>query len=263
MDALRRFEAWVSEALEGRLGGLLGARVQPVDLAQRLASAMDDRKSFGAERSYVPNAYRVYLAPSTLAGFVSYQRALEDELAAYVTGRALEHGHAFVGRVRVALLADETLRPERVRVDADVVDRQALTGTPDGSTMAFEAVAPEPLAPGRLTLAWRERAFPLPDDPRAELTIGRGLDCDVILDNGTVSRRHARVAARGGHWLIEDLGSRAGVVLNGRRVSAAPLRPGDHVRLGAIVLDVRHDAEPDADGAISVAADGAEDASAP
>lgn len=239
MDALRRFEAWVSESLESRLGGLLGARLQPVDLAQRLASAMDDRRTFGAERVYVPNAYRVYLAPQTLAGFVSYQGALEDELAAYAAGRAEEHGLALLGRVRVSVLADASLRPERVRVEADMVDRRALTGSSDGSTMAFDAVAPEPLLPPALVVAWRERAIVLPQDPEAELTIGRALDCDLILDNGTVSRRHARIVARGGHWLIEDLGSRAGVVVNGRRISAAPLRAGDHVRLGAIVVDIQ------------------------
>lgn len=239
LDALRRFESWIAEALESRLGGLLGARIQPVDLAQRLAGAMDDRLAFGAERVYAPNTYRIYLAPVTLAGFASYQRALEDELAAFVAERATERDLALIGRVRVALLADTALRPERARVEADVVDRRALAGGPDGSTMAFEAVAPEALAPAPLDLVHRERAYALPrDDAAAEVRIGRSLDCDLILDNGTVSRVHARVFARAGHWVIEDLGSRAGVVLNGRPVSAAPLRAGDHVRLGAIVLGV-------------------------
>ena len=238
MDALRRFEAWVSDALEGRLGGLLGARIQPVDLAHRLAERMEDARAFGAGRTYVPNTYRIFLAPRTLAGFVGYQRALEDELSAFVAGRAAERDLALVGRVRVSLHADATLRAERARVEADLVDRQSLAPEADGATMAFEAVAPPAVAPAALRLAWQGRRFDLPADPGAEVRIGRALDSTLVLDNGTVSRRHARLIARGGHWHVEDRESRAGVILNGRAVTAAPIRPGDRIRLGAVVIDV-------------------------
>ena len=48
------------------------------------------------------------------------------------------------------------------------------------------------------------------------IILGRGSDCDVILDDAAVSRHHARIAQDSfGRWVIEDLGSRNGVLVAG------------------------------------------------
>jgi len=70
----------------------------------------------------------------------------------------------------------------------------------------------------------------------AETIIGRDSDCDVTFDNPSVSRRHARVTGMYDGFLIEDLGSTNGVVLNGHRVSKHMLADGDSVFIGAIEL---------------------------
>lgn len=65
---------------------------------------------------------------------------------------------------------------------------------------------------------------------RSASTIGRSNDCEVALDVAAVSRRHALVTLDGGHYLIEDLGSRNGTFLNGERISGrTPLLPGDRI----------------------------------
>ncbi|MEP6482331.1 MAG: BTAD domain-containing putative transcriptional regulator [Rhodoglobus sp.] len=67
---------------------------------------------------------------------------------------------------------------------------------------------------------------------RANITIGRGDDCDVVISEGSISSRHARVATtRAGHQ-VEDLGSRNGTMLNGEFISTATLAEGDVLRLG-------------------------------
>jgi pSer/pThr/pTyr-binding forkhead associated (FHA) protein len=63
--------------------------------------------------------------------------------------------------------------------------------------------------------------------------IGRALDGDVVLDDATVSPRHALLLERGGTLAIADDRSRNGVFVNSRRVLEAPLHHGDMVRLGA------------------------------
>ena len=64
------------------------------------------------------------------------------------------------------------------------------------------------------------------------LTIGRGPDCDIVLDDRQVSRIHARIAWRGDHFEVEDLGSKNGTHLNGRDlVGAQPLRDGDEIQI--------------------------------
>ena len=72
-------------------------------------------------------------------------------------------------------------------------------------------------------------------------TVGRSRDCDVVLDDAGVSRRHAQIRPGPDGWTLEDLGSTNGVRVNGEQVHGAwPLHPGDHVELGSteIVFEV-------------------------
>lgn len=225
--------------MEGRLATLLGAEVQPVDLAKRLAEHMEDRRTIGAGRVYVPNAYRVYLAPRTLAGFASFQGALEEELAGFLSARAAERGYHFVGRVVVRTLADPELPRERVRLESDVVDPRGLDtdhGLQRTRAIAVpEADAPQPAAPIAMVVGTRRIVI----SGTSPLSVGRSLDNDVIVDGPSVSRRHARLVPRGTHWLLEDLNSTHGTFVNGHRVSASLLRPGDQIRLGSQVAHLR------------------------
>ena len=93
------------------------------------------------------------------------------------------------------------------------------------------AVAVWRLAPGRYL------AIPDGDDvvvlPLGRLTrIGRRTGSDIVLDDMTVSRRHALVLEREGAPVIADDRSLNGVFVNGRRVQEAPLHHGDEVRIG-------------------------------
>jgi pSer/pThr/pTyr-binding forkhead associated (FHA) protein len=63
-------------------------------------------------------------------------------------------------------------------------------------------------------------------------TIGRSPDCDIFLDDVTVSRRHAVVTESGGSFVLEDQGSLNGTFLNRRRIEQAPLTDDDEVQIG-------------------------------
>jgi pSer/pThr/pTyr-binding forkhead associated (FHA) protein len=71
---------------------------------------------------------------------------------------------------------------------------------------------------------------------RTQTTIGRTPDCDIFLDDVTVSRRHALVAKGAGVFTIEDLGSLNGTFLNRHRIERAELEAGDEVQIGKYKL---------------------------
>lgn len=62
--------------------------------------------------------------------------------------------------------------------------------------------------------------------------IGRDPSCDLVVDVGRVSRRHCRVERADGGFLVRDLGSRNGTLLNDQRVGEATLRAGDRLGVG-------------------------------
>ena len=84
-------------------------------------------------------------------------------------------------------------------------------------------------------------AFPL---RKEHLVIGRDRGVDLELEVPAVSRRHAEIAWVNGAYHVRDLGSRNGVIVNGRRVQGAALDDCDELRIGdAIFKFVERDAE--------------------
>ena len=67
-------------------------------------------------------------------------------------------------------------------------------------------------------------------------TVGRSPECDVFLDDVTVSRRHAQVVQREGRFFIEDKGSLNGTFLNRRRIESGALSDGDELQIGKYKL---------------------------
>jgi pSer/pThr/pTyr-binding forkhead associated (FHA) protein len=70
----------------------------------------------------------------------------------------------------------------------------------------------------------------------SELLVGRHHSCDVRLTGASVSRRHAQLRFRDGHWILQDLDSMNGTRVNGVRVGRCELRPGDAVEVGELRL---------------------------
>jgi pSer/pThr/pTyr-binding forkhead associated (FHA) protein len=69
-----------------------------------------------------------------------------------------------------------------------------------------------------------------------QFLIGRGADCDLVLPERQVSRHHAKILRRPGHFELEDLGSKNGTHLNGQRVTQnVRLQDGDEIQIALAV----------------------------
>jgi len=72
------------------------------------------------------------------------------------------------------------------------------------------------------------------------VTLGRGGDSTIRLDDDYVSTRHARFVTNGEEWFIEDMGSTNGTYIGSTRVTrATAITPGTAVRLGKTVVELR------------------------
>ncbi len=77
------------------------------------------------------------------------------------------------------------------------------------------------------------RRFPV---HRAEMLIGSAPECDLCLPYIGVASRHARLHFEGDALCIEDLGSRKGLLVSGRKVREAALEVLDEIRIGNVTL---------------------------
>ncbi len=64
------------------------------------------------------------------------------------------------------------------------------------------------------------------------LSIGRGQQADLVIDDDNISRLHCLLQRHGAHWKISDLGSKNGVFVNGKKMAERSLCDGDLIRVG-------------------------------
>ncbi len=81
----------------------------------------------------------------------------------------------------------------------------------------------------------RDRVFTIGDRP---IVIGRAPDCDLLLQNESISRQHARISRDDEGWVLRDLGSKNGSRVNTFHVAEQVLRNGDRLDLGTIRMYV-------------------------
>ena len=96
--------------------------------------------------------------------------------------------------------------------------------------------APQQVAGPRLLIIGgnnRGREFTL---KAADNSIGRGTDNDVVLADIAVSRKHTLVCYETDHFVVRDLGSGNGTLLNGKKVTNHPLQDGDQLELGNTLM---------------------------
>jgi Protein of unknown function (DUF3662)/FHA domain len=244
VSLLRSLEEKIEGLVEGAFSRAFKTHVQPVELARKLAKEMEEHRTVSVSRVYVPNRYVVFLSPEDREQFQSYEVALKKELSDYLLERARGEGLALVTRPQIEFETDERLALGEFGIQAQ------LLGEPEGD-------AEPPQADYGHTMVYTpDRAAPPPQDfmgPRRgrgyvtidgkktmlageRMTIGRSRDCEIVIDDPNVSRRHAEIRKTIEGWMIVDLGSTNGVKVNGRRAQEEVLRPGDKITLGLIEL---------------------------
>ena len=242
MSILRNLEAKLEGLFEGAFSRTFKSKVQPVEIARKLAKEMQDNKSVSISRTYVPNQYVVWLSPDDRAQFEGYEDGLKKELSDYLLEHARTEGLALLTRPSIDFQTDERLGLGEFGIQAMLVrppeeERPELEPEPAefGHTMVYSVdraarrMEPPARGGGRAMLVGGGRRTVLSGN---RVLIGRSRDCDVTLDDPNVSRRHAELRREGGSWVVADLGSTNGVKINGRRVHEHELAAGDEITLG-------------------------------
>jgi hypothetical protein len=248
MSVLRTLESKIAGLVEGTFNRAFRSEVRPVEIARKLAREMEEHRSQTLSRTYVPNEYRVFLSPRDRERFAGYETALADELAGYLLEHARRERFTLPARPVIEFETDDRLGLGEFGIQTGIVEaRGEAEPEPEpvessGRTMVYSNAGrlAEPLE--ERARSREETALLLLDDRRfvvgpGGVSLGRSRQCDIVLSDPNVSRQHAEVRARGGSWVLTDLGSTNGSRINGRPVEGSEVvRPGDEIELGSTVL---------------------------
>lgn len=224
----------MEHVVEGSVARLFRSPVQPAEIAKRLERAMEAQQTISVRRVIVPNFYRAFLNPQDMAAFEPIRAEVEREMATYLTELAQERNFSMLEHPRVVLAADQGVPRRSIQVVAETLaapPQEALS-----HTQIFQQPSANPSQPkARLLHTVKSGTHSIPLDSTM-LTIGRGLNNDIILEDTRVSRHHAQLRYRARRFWIADLSSTNGTFVNGEAISERALRDGDIVSLGGLEL---------------------------
>jgi hypothetical protein len=221
---LRDFERRLGGLVEGFFATTFRSGLQPVELAKRMMREMDASKTVGVREVWAPNRYLFTLSEPDGQRFEQAEQALVNELKQVVREAAAERGWGLVGPPEVEFQLDENLGKGRFECEASFVEGE-------------EELAPQPAVGERGTLVLAGgRSVPL---TQPEVTIGRLPECDVVVEDPGASRQHARVRRTDGGFVLIDLGSTNGTLVNEVAIQEHVLENGDRITIGETVLEFR------------------------
>jgi hypothetical protein len=235
------------DQIEARLQGLIESSLALFArgdaqhrLAHQLVSAAQENIQAGTDgRQVAPNQYTIYLHPDSLAYWQANRERL-DSIAKSLKQAAWEYGVHFLSEPVLSLAPDTRLPQDGLRVVATDVDEVP------GGTAAFPIQtnpAAQSIPRNAFLIVDGNRIFPL---NRTVINIGRRPDNHLVLNDPRVSRAHAQIRANRGQYVLFDLNSTGGTLVNGRRVSQCALKPGDVISLSGVPL-IYGEESPDED----------------
>jgi hypothetical protein len=248
MSVLRNLETKLADLVEGTFGRVFRSEVRPVELARKLAREMDEHKTVSVSRTYVPNEYVIWLSPEDRERLENVEGSLIDELSAYLLEHARREKLALLSRPQIEFKTDDELSLGEFGIQTRLVRPADEPGAGEGAqaeqadhgnTMIYSTAGRirgpveevQGTRPTRALLVAEGRRHVIPP---GGAVVGRSRECDVVLSDANVSRRHAEIRpAAAGNWTIADMGSTNGVRINGRQISGAELlNGGDRIVLG-------------------------------
>ncbi len=211
--------------VEGFFASTFRSGLQPVELAKRVMREMDANKTVGVREVWAPNRFVFSLSETDGERFEQAEHALVAELGRVVRETATERGWGLVGPPEIELVVDDELKRGRFEVEASFVEGE-------------EELAP--LVAGQATLSMVKggaaRTFSL---AKPVVTLGRLPENDVVVDDPGASRQHARINGANGEYVLVDLGSTNGTLVNDEPVAERRLDDGDRITIGETVLEFR------------------------
>ncbi|MFT4298244.1 MAG: DUF3662 and FHA domain-containing protein [Aeromicrobium sp.] len=230
---LQRFEQRLEGVVTGAFARAFRSAVQPVEIAAALQREIDNSAQIlSRHRRLVPNDFTVELSPSDHERLVPFGETLTNELSTLVREYVHEQRYTLAGPLTISFTEAPELGTGRFRVRSRTnasVRSAASTDVSDSAARNAEA---------RLEIGGTRHPLTPPG-----LVIGRGSESDLRIDDPGISRRHCEIRIHDTGEAVQitvlDLDSTNGVILNGHRVSSAPVPDGSELRLGNTTILVR------------------------
>lgn len=251
MGVAKSIEQRLEDMVEGFFTKVFRSGLQPVEVGRRIIREMGENKTLSVNRVYAPNEFRVFLGPDDFARFDQMKAGLEREFSELIIDNAKQHHWNLMGLPKVSFHEVEEMGKGEMKIEASLVADENVRGSrvstqqPSvGDANATKAVSSDTASRMGLVGSGAQLVVLDQDGNRKEtisitrdpVVIGRLSTNDVVLADSNVSRRHAELRREGSRWVLVDLGSTNGTLVNGKLAKEHPLQDGDRMSFGTSEL---------------------------
>jgi hypothetical protein len=251
---LKHIEKRMESLVEGVFGRAFRRQIHPVEIAKGLTKQMDEGRMVSISRTYAPNDFTVHLSREDTESIQAYQASLKDELIQYASTHAENKNYHLMTPPRIRFETEETLRFGEFGVTAKLTggDGPREKGAPQdtsGQTRIFrtdettgggmdQGTAAISADDARLHGLAREIVEVVLGDEKHQLegrgpwTVGRSQENHIVVNDPNVSRKHARISRADNGFVVEDLGSTKGTLLDGAPIDRERIEGGDELTFG-------------------------------
>lgn len=225
-------ESAARRLIEGVFIRLSGDSLDGGAIASRLAQAFEKLVDEG--KAQHTNYYEIHLHPTDLNRVLQVEPNIAQRLGEWLPELAAQVGVTLVSAPIVKLVEDEIVRLGRMLIRSEIDPNRDDNRTTMNSRKAIETEL--------LKLVKKRNAWLIIDGKmhvdlnEIVMHIGRRTDNEIVIDSPTISRVHAQLRWRFNHFNLFDLGSRAGIIVNGERVEECSLQPGDVIQMAEVSL---------------------------
>ena len=248
----------VAKSIEQRLEGLVEgfftkvfrSGLQPVEVGRRILREMAEGKTVSVNRIYAPNEFQVLMGSEDHGRFSQMEAGLVREFSELVIDAAKQNRWNLMGLPRITFTEVDKMGRGEFKVEASLAadpDRAGHVSThaPDedepASARAISSDTAQRLGvqgAGAVLVVLNDEGEPREkiSVTRTPVVIGRMSTCDVVLADPNVSRRHAELRRDGTDWVVEDLGSTNGTLVDGKLAKTHSLTGGETLGFGTSAL---------------------------
>ena len=230
---LDHVEAHLRHLFEESLLKIFSGGFSPTNLIDDFMEAMQQGLQETAEGMILaPDRYYLTVHSDDLIEWQTHQDTL-DEMAEKIGELGKEAGFSFISAPLIVILSDPAHLLDKVKITTEISTPEE--SLPDTAAMDQpDDLSSEVTIPANASLVIGGKTnFPL---EKAVVNIGRHSDNDLVIDDQYTSRHHAQLRVINKRYVIFDVGSTGGIVLNNKLISKAALQPGDVIRIGMVNL---------------------------
>jgi len=228
MGLLDNVEKRLDRIVNGSFSKAFKAQIKPEEIADAVQHEIDMRARQQDGRIVAPNRFVIALSTEDYRTLEPFMTGLKTELAAMVKKHCFQQRYATIDLPEVRFAEDTALHVGDVRIDSEAGLRQNVEAR---ATTAHENLIPPIVADQAVTPHLRATDgtdYPL-DQP--VVTIGRTTEADIQINDPGISRIHCTILL-GSQVMIRDNQSTNGTLVDGQKITEAPLNHGSLIQIG-------------------------------